>query len=78
MTLLGVPQGGGALAPSLPPPAAHVHHGHSQAPAQGHAPPLSTHPPAAHVPPPLPELGPSVALLTGKLPEHLVAALYFG
>lgn len=47
---------GGAPPPSVPhgPPAAHGHH--------GGPPPQALHPPAAHGPPPLPELGPSVGL----------------
>ncbi|XP_042860684.1 protein bric-a-brac 1-like isoform X2 [Penaeus japonicus] len=49
-------------APALPashgPPAAHAHHG--PPPQAVHNP--QAHPPAAHAPPPLPELGPSVGL----------------
>ncbi|XP_068222358.1 LOW QUALITY PROTEIN: protein bric-a-brac 2-like [Palaemon carinicauda] len=48
---------GGAAVPtaSHAPPSAHGHHGPPP-------PPQAVHPPAAHVPPPLPELGPSVGL----------------
>ncbi|KAF2366782.1 DNA binding HTH domain Psq-type [Trinorchestia longiramus] len=69
--MLGVPQaaalGGSTTLPPPPnhaPPAAHAHHGHAGTP-------ISTHPPAAHVPPPLPELGPSVALLTDDNPSSV-------
>ncbi|XP_071528149.1 uncharacterized protein [Panulirus ornatus] len=55
-----VHNGGAPPAPaaSHAPPAAHAHH----APPPQAVHPSQPHPPAAHVPPPLPELGPSVGL----------------